>query len=597
MKLDTLTARLFLALAGLLALLLALAAVFGELRLAEHERALVDERLASTAAALAGPAADTLAGRSERGAFEARLVDVGRATGLRLTLIAADGSVLADSDVRGALANHADRPEFVAALREGTGTAQRRSATTGEQTYYVVRRLDEGGRVLGAMRAATEEPRLRAALDAFRSDLLLFALAALILGALVAWLFARWLVRPLEAVGRHAAALAAGREETPAALLGPVEVRRLADAFDAAAREVRERARGERRARTELETILASLQEGVVAVDANERVVLMNRAAAQLLGLSAPLGPGGALWEKLRFPELERALRGVLGGEAAWHGSAPAPSRDGRVLSLSIARTPPASAAGAFFGAVVLLSDVTAVRRLEQVRIDFVANVSHELRTPLAAVLAALETLQEPGCEPGARDRFLEIAQRNAARLQAIVADLLELSAIEAEGERMPLERVRVDAPLRTAAAALAGAAEKKRLRLEVQGATGEPALVLGNAQRLERAFTNLLENAIKYTPAGGRVSARVRLAPGEVRVEFEDTGMGIPAAALPRVFERFYRVDPSRSREMGGTGLGLAIVKHVVRAHAGQVNVQSEEGRGTTFTVTLPRAPAEGME
>jgi len=317
----------------------------------------------------------------------------------------------------------------------------------------------------------------------------------------------------------------------------------------------------------------------------------MNQAAASMLGLSAPLATGTALWESIRYPELERGLRGVLAGNGAWHGDSPSPALDGRMIGLSVApiAAPSGSEAAAFSGAVALLSDVTAIRRLEQVRIDFVANVSHELRTPLAAVMGALETLADPNQPPGSLARFLDIANRNAARLQAIVADLLDLSSIEAEGNRMPLEPVRVDAPLRTAASALAGAAESRGVALEVQPPLDPPVLVNGNPQRLEQVFTNLLENAIKYTPPGGRVSARVRTSGREVAIVVEDTGIGIPAQHLPRVFERFYRVDRSRSREMGGTGLGLAIVKHVLRAHAGQVTVKSEEGRGTTFTVTLP--------
>ncbi len=224
-------------------------------------------------------------------------------------------------------------------------------------------------------------------------------------------------------------------------------------------------------------------------------------------------------------------------------------------------------------------------------RVDFVANVSHELRTPLSAVMGALETLADADQDDETRARFLELAMRNAARLKAIVNDLLDLSALEAQDEGLPLELLSLGEPLRAAASALSGAAQKKGVQLElVVGGTG-PVLVRGHAQRLEQTFTNLIANAIQYTPAGGRVTASMRVDADEARVEVADTGIGIPAAALPRVFERFYRVDRGRGRDSGGTGLGLALVKHVALAHGGQVDVASEEGRGSTFTVRLPRA------
>jgi two-component system phosphate regulon sensor histidine kinase PhoR len=242
-----------------------------------------------------------------------------------------------------------------------------------------------------------------------------------------------------------------------------------------------------------------------------------------------------------------------------------------------------------FQGAVALLLDVTEVRKLEQMRIDFVANVSHELRTPLAAVLGALETVAEPGTDEATTRRFLELAQRNASRLQAIVSDLLELSSIESQSSRMAVEPLGIGSPVRSAAAALAGAAESKGVALLLEPLAPELPPIPGNHERLERVFTNLIENAIKYTPKGGHVRVRARLAGRALEIEVEDDGVGIPAAHLPRVFERFYRVDRSRSREMGGTGLGLAIVKHIVRAHGGNVEVESEEGRGALFRVRLP--------
>lgn len=591
MKLDSFSTRIFLALTGLIAVMLAAAAILGDVKINEYQDRAIDARLHATADALTPDATDVLLARAPKEQFAQRLRDLGASIGLRLTLIAADGTVVADSEVSGPMSNHADRPEVLEAGQNGSGVSVRRSATTGKETRYLSWRLDADGRSVGQIRAATEVEPLREARARVHTSLAIFGVVALVIGAAASMLIARWLAAPLERVEHDASELAAGRLDLRVRSEGPAEVRRLADGLNSMSRDLRDRLEHMRRARTEIETILASMQEGVVAVDARERVVLMNEAAAKLLGLDAQLEPGATLWEHLRFPELERGLRAVIAGSPSWHGDATSPNQDGRTLGLSVARVGNADGAEAqMSGAVALLSDVTAIRRLEQVRIDFVANVSHELRTPLAAVMGALETLADPEQEATTRARFLDIGNRNAARLQAIVSDLLDLSSIEAEGDRMPLEPVRADSPLRTAAGALAGAAESKGVRLELPGPLATPAWVRGNAQRLEQVFTNLLENAIKYTPKGGRVIARVRLAPKEVLVDVEDSGMGIPAASLPRIFERFYRVDRSRSRDMGGTGLGLAIVKHVVRAHAGTVSVKSQEGQGTTFTVALPR-------
>lgn len=591
MKLDSFSTRVFLALTGLIAALLLVAAVFGDVQVGRYQREALEAQLFGTADALMADSAIVLGQRAPVEPFAQRLRDLGAANGIRLTLIAMDGTVVADSEVAGVLANHADRPEIAAARATGSGSAVRPSATTGKETIYVTRRVDLDGKPMGTLRVASEVSLLRDERSRLHRDIALFGLFALAGGAGASLLVARWLARPLERVEHDASELAAGRLDLRVRTEGPLEVRRLADGLNSMSRDLRQRMEGMRRARTEIETILSSMQEGVVAVDARERVVLMNAAAANLLGIPQQLEPGSSLWEHLRFPELERGLRAVLDGSPAWHGDARSPSQDGRMLGLSVARVAHGDRADKpLVGAVALLSDVTAIRRLEQVRIDFVANVSHELRTPLAAVMGALETLAAPDQDEATRARFLDIGNRNAARLQAIVSDLLDLSSIEAEGDRMPLEPVRADAPLRTAAGALAGAAETKGVHLELPGPLPSAVWVRGNSQRLEQVFTNLLENAIKYTPRGGRVVARVRLSPKEVHVDVVDSGMGIPAAALPRIFERFYRVDRSRSRDMGGTGLGLAIVKHVVRAHGGSVSVTSAEGDGSTFTVALPR-------
>ncbi len=590
MRVDTIFGRIFLTLAGLVALSLAAAAVLGGIKL----RAIAEEDLADrrriACDLLSQSATDVLAGREDPAAFAERLRVLGGLDGLRLTLIREDGTVLADSEVKGPLANHGERPEIVAARQVGRGEARRTSTSTGKTTDYTSRALHDKGVYLGALRAANDLDQVEKMVGSMRTGLTWFGAGTLIIGVLVSALVARWLAHPLKQLERDAAVLSAGNLEYDVNAEGPLEVRRLGEALRGMSRELRLRLDGQRRARVQIEAILASMAEGVVAVDRSERVLLMNRAASELLGLDGPLESGTLLWEKLRFPDLERALRAALVGKGPSHGDAASPAHDGRTLGLSVAPVSGESGIGSDSpGAVALLADVTAIRRLEQVRIDFVANVSHELRTPLAAVMGALETLGSSEHDPAVHERFLDIANRNAARLHAIVIDLLDLSSIEAQGDSMPLELVRVDAPLRTAASALVGEAEAKGVVLELPPPLPYPIVVDGNAQRLEQVFTNLLENALKYTPRGGRVSVTVRPGPHDVSIDVKDTGVGIPQGDLTRVFERFYRVDRSRSRDMGGTGLGLAIVKHVVRAHGGQVSVKSTEGMGSTFTVTLP--------
>jgi two-component system phosphate regulon sensor histidine kinase PhoR len=421
------------------------------------------------------------------------------------------------------------------------------------------------------------------------------ALAGLLALGAAAWV-ARRVGRGLEAVAGAAATMGAAPGNAPASrrvapqpihelnqLAGRVNA--LADQWDARLGEAVARL-------TEHEAVLASMVEGVLAVDTRHRILNVNPGAARMFGVTPAAARNRDLLEVVRNTELRRFIAQALEstepvegdilifdpGETFLraHGS---PLRDGQGRSI---------------GAVIVLNDVTALRRLETVRRDFVANVSHELKTPVTSIKGFVETLLGGAVrDPEAAERFLNIVARQADRLNAIIEDLLNLSRIERDAEAgdIALEESRLKPVLQAALQVCEVQADGKEIRLELEC---DPALSAPiSAPLLEQALVNLIDNAVKYSPQGGRVRVEASQSAGETLLRVQDWGVGIEEKHQPRLFERFYRVDKARSRKLGGTGLGLAIVKHIAQAHGGQVRVESELGRGSTFSLHLPKRPS----
>jgi signal transduction histidine kinase len=500
---------------------------------------------------------------------------IGAALGRRVTLVAPDGAVVGDSEFDGdslrTLQNHATRPEIAAATKTGVGSSRRPSPSTGDQELYVAVRVDPIGVARVSLPTASIDEVTRDA----RQDILGASLLALFAALGIAFLFSRSVSRPVEELRDVAQALADGDLARRPTLKAPGEVGELASALRELAEQLSARLHALEADETLLVQLTESLNEGVIAVDAQQMVVRINETARRLLGTRAPL--------PFPYEDLPRdlALREAL--ETAFAGSTTEGVEvviSGRTLN--IAARPLTGG-----GAVLALFDLTRVRRLEAVRRDFVANVSHELRTPLTIVGGFAETLVEEDVPTESRRGFAERILSNTRRMQRIVDDLLDLSRIESGGWVPNPRRIELTAVATDVFAAARDAADKKGLELTADIAA-DASSVYADSTALRQVLGNLVDNAVRHTPGGQVTLFSMRHERGTI-VGVRDTGVGIAPEHLPRIFERFYRVDPGRAREEGGTGLGLSIVKHLVEAHGGRVRAESVVGAGSTITALFP--------
>lgn len=495
-------------------------------------------------------------------------------TGFRITLIDAQGNVVADSDFPDgplpAIENHASRTEVRAALEGQTGQARRHSATVGRDLMYVA---VPGGP--GAVRVAEDLERVNGIVHRTQLSVGGAALLALLVGVALALVAARSVSRPLTGLAAAARSIAAG---TP-----PRFPRSGVSEIDALVRSLREmhhqlddRFEAIRNEKAESAAVVEAMSEGVIAADDRGRITTANPSARRLLGYAAD-APLPELPQIFRSREARELVDTVLAGDA---DASRTLDLDGRTLLIT-GRALPSG------GAVLVMHDLTELRRLESVRRDFVANVSHELKTPLTSISGYSETLLSDRPDPETVHLFLTRIATNARRMQHLVDDLLDLSRIEA-GRWQPAVRP-VD-PAELAREVWTGLQDRNgrpipRFEVRVPGGLR----VQADADALRQVLTNLLDNALRYTDAGGLITVSGRPEAGGVRLDVSDTGTGIPRDHLPRIFERFYRADPSRSREEGGTGLGLSIVRHLVEGHGGRVSADSVLGQGTTISCWFP--------
>lgn len=539
------------------------------------------EDLAAQARMVANLLQPLLAADAPLGELDQLAKQLGEDTGTRVTVIAADGSILGDSEADPAtMEDHSNRPEVQQALSTGEGSSERRSATVGRVLNYVAVRL-QGPQGPVVVRLARPSEGTQTVLADLRASLLLAALAVGGAAAFLGLIISASLLRPLARVGAAAAAIAAGDlaarvRPRPAGEMGTV-----ADAFNAMAETIEAQMAGLSQQRSRLTAALGSSPDAVLALDGDLRVVFANAAAERLLQRPAEEICGRPLAWSLADAGLIEALRRARDSGERQAVQLEQPGR--RFFQAAAA----AIAGGGDWALLLVIHDVTEVRRAELMRRDFVANVSHELRTPLAALKSVIETLAHGALQdPEAAREFLARADDEVDRLVQLVEELLQLSRIEAGDLPLVIAPVDVAELLAGVAERLRPQAERHGLQLNLGPDEGLGKVAMDAAQ-MERAVGNLVGNAIKFTPAGGTVTLAARREAEQLVIEVRDTGVGIAAADLPRVFERFYKADHSRAS--GGSGLGLAIVKHTVEAHGGSVRAESEVGRGSTFSIRIP--------
>jgi two-component system phosphate regulon sensor histidine kinase PhoR len=526
--------------------------------------------------------------------FDKQVDQLGKATGLRITVMRDDGVVVADSEAElASLENHKARPEFVAAANTGEGTSDRTSGTVKTELLYLAQPMRDfaGAPVKDPeargyfVRMAVRMEQLRQNLSTLYGGLALAGVICVVAAGFTCYFFARRHTQPISDLTSFADALSRGDLHRRTMRPEKGEIATLGTSLNTMAESLSKLVAQTNKDKAELLTILSSMSEGVIATDTQQRILLVNDAAAKLLGFDAAQAVGRQLFEVVRNEQILKAAAEVLSrSERKLISVGPLSARH---LDVTLCTFP---TDGQSQGLVLVAHDITQSFQYQELRKEFVANVSHELRTPLTVIKGFVETLLDGAWRDAAKaPEYLGTILRHANQLTNLVSDLLELSRLESQGLMAGRAPIDLGYVVRKAHELLLPAAQRKNQTVQLEIDPSLPELK-GNADYMERAVANLIDNASKYTPEGGRITVRAAANGHYVLVEVADNGIGIPKDDIPRIFERFYRVDRSRSREMGGTGLGLSIVKHVAQVHGGTIEVDSTPGKGSTFRLKLPR-------
>ena len=514
--------------------------------------------------------------------------DLGKELETRITIIDINGIVLGDSEKDPALMeNHADRPEIKEALQGKIGNSIRYSSTLEIDMLYIAIPIIKNGQILGVVRLSLPLTDVNRGIANLRKIIILATLIALAIASITSLIISLTITRPLQEMTKVSQKISKGDFSKKLKICRQDEIGQLANSLNLMSEELENKIRVISEDKDKMKVVLSSVIEGIIAIDKEGRIILFNDALKNMTDYSSDRVLGKFHWEIIRNNQLNELLKEVLQKGQPLTQEITIFSPQEKIFRAS---ANPLTEKNEVWGAVVVLNDITEIKKLEKMRSEFVANVSHELRTPLTSIQGFVETLKDgPINDPGKAQYFLEIIEKQSNRLNNLIEDILQLSKIESQEIIMNLQSINLRDLIDKTISEFKKKIEQKNHKIKINISPQLP-LIKADPEQIEVVFRNLLDNAIKYTPNGGEIYISAFEKAENIYIEVADNGIGISAEHLPRIFERFYRVDKDRSRKLGGTGLGLAIVKHIVQAHGGTIGVESKPGKGSKFFFTLPK-------
>ncbi|MDF2892820.1 MAG: cell wall metabolism sensor histidine kinase WalK [Clostridia bacterium] len=522
--------------------------------------------------------------------IKAVLSKVSRELNVRITLIDRQGTVLGETSYDPSLMeNHLKRPEIQKALKGSVGKEIRFSSTMKLDFMYIAQPIYRDDYIAGVIRLSTPMKEIKGLMKSINGNLLLALIPGLFLSLLLVYRISISITSPIKEIKNAAVDITLGKLDPSINITSRDEIGELAKAIDFMAASLRDKINSIRDKNTRMEAILSSVVNGIIAVDSNENILFINPIAQKMLNIDEGDIAGKHLLQVIRNNKIDNMIKGILENKSFEENeiSLNYPTQKIFRLNSNAIKYPESDR---IIGIIIIIQDITEIKKLEKMRSDFVANVSHELKTPLTSIKGFVETLKAGAIEDqAAAVRFLNIIEDEADRLNRLISDILSLSELENRKGKTRYEIINTADKIREIISLLQNQAVHKNIDLIVK-VEADVRMLHGDPDQFKQMLINLVDNAVKYTPEGGKVQVTAYNTKNEVVIRIKDNGIGIPKEHIPRLFERFYRVDKARSRNVGGTGLGLAIVKHIIMQFQGKIDVVSEVGQGTEFILSIPR-------